>query len=1149
MRWTETHACARAGEFSVETQDLSSGTISTRYTAGGSVPGCTSTTISLGLYLVGSTIELGSSIEVDVTLAESGSEVVVPGLGAGTGAVFNEGTLLLSGYNILVGESVTVTVSGVNKSNANTALTDTYQYVFTDTCTDESGSIIANAGVFAIESTYSSSNTVTSTYRNLKCEGVITIKVQLNDSSGSPVMINSDVVIASTSLDAAKPLLGYGEGSSFIKDEVAGETELDGESETILLLNLVDPLSANALITNENAILEWFAEPPSGCSVKEFSVKKQSFVSGEVTTRYTTDLTVSGCIGTHSITALVSDRTSTASCIFGGDTSGCLAILTPFNIDVTEGIDPRLGTGEEDTFSEANMTIYPASIGAGSSALISVNIVDANSSPQYKKINNRSYGVTVTSGCASQIPVQASFTYDETIVAQGQVTFSYSADGCTGTDNIEVELFKVVDGVIDVTSSLGVATGTISIADVELGSIAYVSATAEAISISTIGDAVLPKQSVLTFAVTDTNGEPLENETVEFTLTNTTGGVSLAQPSDVSDGNGEVTAIINSGSAHTVVGVIAKVQVAGEDTDTDTDDVYIQTSSQPISVTTGIADQDSFQLSVDTFNPGAFDVNGTEVNVTVYAADQYQNPVANGTIVNFTAESGIVEPYCTTSGGVCSVVWSSSGVRPGSSDSDLERVNEIDPQTNPTNASGIEDASGNPLAAKTTVLGMTTIMAYTVGEAGYTDADGDGRFDIYTNNTTDLDGDGLTDTDINQDGTPDADTNGDGYIDVDLDSDGNIDIDANNDGIYDLDLNGDGDIDRDQNSDGWVDEDVNTDGVIDVDINTDGLIDVDNNTDALIDTDTDGDGFIDVDLNGDGEPDSDINADNLVDVDYNLDGLIDEDLNADGYIDEDDDSDSVIDAVDVDSVAFQAAVGFPAPVVYTAGVAIVETSIAAPVQYVSAGSALTEPYVLFGEAFRDDNWDQQPTRNDSDQYYVEFFADYDEDGSYDAAPSNGYQGTMCTEEAVAVGDDHCSSLMHVRDSVRIIQSAGLSAANIRIWADTDSDGTYTEAEGDTYTLGASGGFYVLAQDENGNIPPFGTTLTAEADGFKVRGDGPVANSLGILYANGVSRYPALDKLPSFGEMYFISYEVDGVGVSIELNLNNGSYETPRVLYP
>src|SRR5690606_40053700 len=135
----------------------------------------------------------------------------------------------------------------------------------------------------------------------------------------------------------------------------------------------------------------------------------------------------------------------------------------------------------------------------------------------------------------------------------------------------------------------------------------------------------------------------------------------------------------------------------------------ISTISLPISITTGIPDQDSFSVVADILNPGAYDVSGVTVGITAYAADQFQNPVPDGTVINFTAESGSIPSFCETDNGVCTVQWRSQAYRPGQEDdaqyASLDRVNETD-----------------PLKGGASVNGLTTILAYTIGEAGFTDS-------------------------------------------------------------------------------------------------------------------------------------------------------------------------------------------------------------------------------------------------------------------------------------------------------------------------------------------------------------------------------------------------------------------------------------------
>lgn len=132
--------------------------------------------------------------------------------------------------------------------------------------------------------------------------------------------------------------------------------------------------------------------------------------------------------------------------------------------------------------------------------------------------------------------------------------------------------------------------------------------------------------------------------------------------------------------------------------------------------TGGLIDQDSFDIAVSTFNPGAVGKNGVAVDISVYAGDRLQNPVPDGTVIYFNAESGIIPASCETTDGGCEVTWTSSGYRPGQENqqgfADLERVNE-------TNVN-----------ANRSAYGLTSILAYAVGEAGFSDSNDNGLYDI-----------------------------------------------------------------------------------------------------------------------------------------------------------------------------------------------------------------------------------------------------------------------------------------------------------------------------------------------------------------------------------------------------------------------------------
>lgn len=187
------------------------------------------------------------------------------------------------------------------------------------------------------------------------------------------------------------------------------------------------------------------------------------------------------------------------------------------------------------------------------------------------------------------------------------------------------------------------------------GTIEFVSADPNMIGLlGTTSESTLPSQSSVVFKVKDQWGNPVYNETVSFSLTSDTGGITITPETAVTNYQGNVTVVVKSGY------VPASVRVRA---DVESSDIY--TLSGELILSTGFPDQDSFSVSVDTFNPNAFNYDGEEVAVTVRAADRNNNPCPQGTAVYFTAEAGSIDSSgFTDATGACSVTWRSQGVRP-----------------------------------------------------------------------------------------------------------------------------------------------------------------------------------------------------------------------------------------------------------------------------------------------------------------------------------------------------------------------------------------------------------------------------------------------------------------------------------------------------
>lgn len=187
-----------------------------------------------------------------------------------------------------------------------------------------------------------------------------------------------------------------------------------------------------------------------------------------------------------------------------------------------------------------------------------------------------------------------------------------------------------------------------------LGSIEFVSATPESIVLRGTGGQGKQESSTLTFIVKGELGNPLAQQTVEFELNTEIGGLALVSSSGITNSEGQVSAKVTSGSVPTAVRVTASVTNGNES---------IATQSDLLSVNTGLPEQNSFSLALSEDNPEAFSRIAI-VQVSAYLADSFNNPVPDGTTVNFTAESGSIGPSCNTVNGTCMVEWRSQGTRP-----------------------------------------------------------------------------------------------------------------------------------------------------------------------------------------------------------------------------------------------------------------------------------------------------------------------------------------------------------------------------------------------------------------------------------------------------------------------------------------------------
>ncbi len=397
--------------------------------------------------------------------------------------------------------------------------------------------------------------------------------------------------------------------------------------------------------------------------------------------------------------------------LFSGSTIGVSTLVASIGEEgneVTDSINfsiqaPRIQLGDDSsgTFLNETLGLSLDTLSAGGTVSVSALIIDEQDLAFDTPVN-----VNFTSTCV----VQDLATIDDVVTSTGgRATATYRATGCTGSD--------VITASIDFGGEQFEASATLVVESDTAGSIVFIEATPTTIVLAGTGGQGLSENASVTFQVFGEQGMPLANQQVEFSLTSDVGGITLSPANAISDANGFVTTSVQSGNISTSVVVIASLV-----------EPEISTQSTSLVISSGVPDQDSMTISMERVNPEAWGINGTEVSVSAFAADHFNNPVPDGITFSFTVEGGQIESTCQTIGGSCSVTWTSQNPRPAG--------------------------------------GFVTIMVTAIGGESFQDENGNGVFD---------EGDGFNDLD-----EAFRDDNGDEIRDF-----GELFIDFNNNGQFD----------------------------------------------------------------------------------------------------------------------------------------------------------------------------------------------------------------------------------------------------------------------------------------------------------------------------------------------------------------------------
>jgi hypothetical protein len=363
-----------------------------------------------------------------------------------------------------------------------------------------------------------------------------------------------------------------------------------------------------------------------------------------------------------------------------------LAVIKLHSASMTSSGAVSITATSVDAAGKTTTATVNLSIGAAPLAVGTLSLVPAPSAP-LPAFNTLALNIPLTSGgqaatAATGLSMTSLCVGDGTAtlvpgaLSNGVQLATYTNNGCLrGTD------------VITVSAGSSSQTINVPVAAANIGSIAFSSSSLNGASIVLKGSGGQGRSesAQLTFKVVDQHGNGLAGVDVDFTPTTTTGGLSVTPTRATTDASGNVSTMVSSGTIPTPVRVSATAT---------RNNVTVSGLSDTLTVSTGLPIQKSMSMSADRYNIEGGGYDGVVSNLTVRLADQYGNPVSDGTAINFVSEGGAVgtssQGACTTSGGGCTVSLTSQAFRP-------------------TN-------------------GRVTVLAYAQGIENFVDLNGDGQY-------------------------------------------------------------------------------------------------------------------------------------------------------------------------------------------------------------------------------------------------------------------------------------------------------------------------------------------------------------------------------------------------------------------------------------
>ena len=550
-------------------------------------------------------VTASATVSGDTVTSVLNFDVVAPAIdfGNGTGAGFTAGALSVATNPLTDGSSTTITASFVDTNNANAIYTkQSIPVEFTSTC--------AVRGQATISSTIPSvSGLAKATYTPSNCntDDLITATATF----GGKTYTATAVVTVNTN-SVASPNIALTLKDTSGNAITAIRVDLDGVVTATLTNDSGNPLP-NKIVTFTTTLA---ALNPSSGSVLTNS-------SGVATI----SLLASDTVGATTLTAKV--------------TEGEVVTTQTLNYSV-DAPKIRIGNGSGAGFTESVLAVSNATVSAGGTTSFTANLVNASAA-----LVSDIYTVLFTSNCAESNLA----TIDTNVkTTNGAAVATYQANGCTGSD--------IITATVTIGGQTFTAVKTITVSSDKVGSIQFISATPNNIALKGTGGVGRQEFSNVVFKVIGATGLPIANKTVSFSLNTQLGGITLLASSVTTNSLGEATAVVQSGSVSTPVRVTAQVDIGGG--------TIISSQSDQLTISTGLADQNSISISADITAPEG-DVLGSKVVLTVTAADAFNHSVPDGTSVVVIAEGGAIQDAgntCLTVDGKCSVTWVAQNPRP-----------------------------------------------------------------------------------------------------------------------------------------------------------------------------------------------------------------------------------------------------------------------------------------------------------------------------------------------------------------------------------------------------------------------------------------------------------------------------------------------------